>query len=218
MEDPDAALSPPLHHHPEESSRRLSGLRNVFNLNLNRRRLQNAPAAERIAALQRMRSDNELQQQQRQQQRQRRRLSQRIAANADADADDDDGNHANGETVDAHRRTAAFSGDGIDGFANDEATNNALHVTDESSRRRSRMSWRLQEVFGVRTRRPESAVFAASATASATVSAPITDEWQQARAAGTAEAADGPASTNSEQVSTTTRPTVALVNANNHDP
>lgn len=158
-EDPDAALSPPLHLQQQEdlsgNTRRYSGLRTVFGLNYNRRRLQNAPAAERIAALQRMRTDNEhAQRQQRQQQRQRWRLSQRSAVESnDTDA----------------QGYADLSGDGIDGFTANNSDSNANNNdngddaggvgSEEPNRRRNRMSVRLQEVFGVRTSRPESAIF-----------------------------------------------------------
>ena len=217
-EDPDAALSPPLHHNhnqqPEESSsRRLSGLRTVFNLNSNRRRLQNAPAAERIAALQRMRSDNE--QQQRRRQRRSWRMSQQATVNDEADNDNED------DTPNTRGGLAGLSGDGIDGFAetsNDNYNNNnTLSVPDDSNRRRSRMSVRLQEVFGVRTRRPESVVFVAgSATAAGSEEEAPAAAPAAAGRAGSA-AADQPPILARQQPGPG-RPTVMMVNAGDeHD-
>ena len=103
-----------------------------------------------------MRTDYERAQgQQRQQQRQRWRLSQRSAV-------DSNDTEAQGY--------AGLSGDGIDGFTtnnvdanigNGETVDNAGAASvEEPNRRRNRMSVRLQEVFGVRTSRPESAIFA----------------------------------------------------------
>ena len=134
-------------------------------------------------------------------------MSERTTANDD---EEDDNHIAN-----AQRGLAGFSGDGIDGFAESNNTvnnnNNSLTANEDPSRRRNRMSVRLQEVFGVRTRRPESVVFAGSAAmgegegggaAAATAAAP-------ARATSAIE----PASAREASI----RPTVMIVDASNDD-
>ena len=144
-------------------------------------------------------------------------MSQQATVNDEADNDNED------DTPNTRGGLAGLSGDGIDGFAessNDNYNNTTLSVPDDSNRRRSRMSVRLQEVFGVRTRRPESVVFVAgSATAAGSEEEAPAAPAAPAAAAGRAEsaAADQPAILARQQPGPG-RPTVMMVNAGDeHD-